>query len=347
MRLPEKYAELKPLPPGQNGQVFSALDTLLNRRVFLKAYKIPEDDPNSALREPQMLEALAHENLTKIHSADQLEDGHLLLGMELVTGGSFSDLITSCHANGSWPSSHRILNLVTCAANGLGHLHRKHYVHRDVKPANLMRRIAGSTEQGVVTDLGLASRLNEEGKAYASKHSRLYRPPEVWQGHGYTPASDLYQLGIVLYQMLGGDLDFSLGKLADDELSDVITSQKLLRFESLPPHISNATEALIRKCVCMQGQRFSDASQLIVEMNNLRAREPDWTIRAKSGNLTIIRDDGDGRIYKFIVTSTGSRHEIRREKKVNAGDFRRDGKAVVINHKQLGTCRDFRKIIKK
>ncbi len=345
MDLPAKYTEIKPLAPGQNALVFAARDTLLDRRVFLKAYKIPEDDPNSALSEPQMLEALAHENLTKIHSADEIEDGHLLLGMELVTGGSYNDLVYECQRTGIWTSSHRVLNLIADSANGLGHLHRNHFVHRDVKPANLMRRLTDTSEQGVVTDLGMASRLNEAGKAYASEHARLYRPPEVWQGHGYTPGSDIYQLGIVLFQMLGGQLDFSLGKLPDAELSAVIINQKLLKFETLPPHISNAMRRLIGKCVCPQSQRFAEVSQLIVDMNNIRAKEPDWIFSQGDETSTIVRDDGDGRVYRFTVESDGARHEVSREKKVNGGVYRRDGKPVVINHKQIGSSRDFTNMV--
>lgn len=345
MQLPDKYADIKELKPGQNAQVFSALDTLLNRPMFLKVYKIPDDDPNSALREPQMLEALAHENLTKIFSADHLETEHLLLGMELLTGGSYNDQIEASLESGHWASTHQVINLICDAVNGLGHLHRSGFVHRDVKPANLMRRIVGGQEQGAVTDLGLASRLTEDGKAYASKHARLYRPPEVWEGHGYTPTSDLYQMGIVLYQMLGGQLNYSMLKLSDNELAKIITQYALLDWGTLPPFLSRGLLRVIKRCVGLPQQRFPDAPKMIVELHNLRNREPDWSYEINAGNKIFLRKDGGGRQIRFTVCSAGATHTVTREKRVAGGSFRRDGKSISFTHKDLGSCREFSKLI--
>jgi len=207
MKLPDKYTDIVALRPGQNGAVYRARNILLDREVFLKVYEIPESDPLSALREPQALEELEHASLTRIYSADVLGNGHLLLEMELLSDGSFKDLIDVCAESGEWISVKEAVRLVIDAATGLGHLHNSGFVHRDVKPANLMRSVGGRAK---VTDLGLASRLDGNGKAYASEHSRLYRPPEIWGGHGYTPSSDVYQLGIVLFQLLGGELDYAM-----------------------------------------------------------------------------------------------------------------------------------------
>lgn len=345
MQLPTKYTDIKELAPGQNASVFSARDTLLDRKVFLKAYKIPEDDPNSALREPQMLEALAHQNLTKIYSADKLPGDYLLLGMELVEGGSYKDIIDDCVLNREWISTHRVLSLVADAAGGLGHLHCKQFVHRDVKPANLMRRQKTASDQGVVTDLGLASRLNQDGKVYASRHARLYRPPETWVGHGYTPSSDIYQLGIVLYQMLGGHLDYTLGKLPDDKLGALVVANQLLDYTSLPPHMSKSMLGIIKKCVCSVSGRFKEMSELIVELHNLRNKEPDWSCKMLQDGMEIIRADDNARTTKFVVRMNGQRHEIQREKKVGGGNYRRNGQPVVINHKQLSSCQRFKALL--
>jgi len=79
IHLPQKYENVKELVPGQNALVYSAKDNILNRTVFLKGYPVLDDDPGSALREPQMLEKLAHNNLTRIFAADHLENGYLPL----------------------------------------------------------------------------------------------------------------------------------------------------------------------------------------------------------------------------------------------------------------------------
>jgi serine/threonine protein kinase len=205
-----KFTALHPLVPGKNAKVFRARNSLLGREVFLKLYPISETDTGSALREPQLLTELEHENLAKIYSAERLDDGSMLLEMELITGGSFQELIDRSIAAAQWPSIHECIHLISDVAAGLSHLAKRGFVHRDVKPANLVMRVNGTKRQGVVTDLGLVSTIAEGGRAFASRHARIYRPPEVWAGKGYSQASDVYQLAIVLFQLLGGGLGSTL-----------------------------------------------------------------------------------------------------------------------------------------
>ncbi len=186
MPLPPKFTEVQALTPGRNARVFRALNAFVGREVFLKIYPVPADDSQSALREPQLLQQLEHQNLVRIFGADALNDGSILLEMELVNGGSFQDIINASIRSGRWPSVHECIHLTLEAAAGLSHLHSRGYVHRDIKPANLVVRNARGGPQGVVADMGLASKLNESGRAFASRHARLYRPPEVWDGIGYS-----------------------------------------------------------------------------------------------------------------------------------------------------------------
>ena len=173
--------------------------------MFLKVYPVPAEDARSALREPHLLQRLQHPNLTAIYGADTLhaEDGnHICLEMELIGGGSFNDVIRAAVQTGCRLPVHETIRLVSGAAAGLAHLHDSGFVHRDVKPANLMVRVQSANREGAVTDLGLASRLDSHtGRAFSSRHARVYRPPEVWQGLGYSVRSDLYQLGVVLFQL--------------------------------------------------------------------------------------------------------------------------------------------------
>ena len=180
--LPAKFTDAHPLVPGKNATVYRARNRLVGRDVFLKLYPIPAADAGSALREPHLLTELEHENLARIYGADTLEGEHILLEMELITGGSFQQLIDNATATGAWPSTHTCIHLINDVAAGLSHLSKKGFVHRDVKPANLVIRLNADQRQGVVTDLGLASKLDDAGRAFASRHARIYRPPEVWAG---------------------------------------------------------------------------------------------------------------------------------------------------------------------
>ena len=78
MPLPPKFSNLQPLTPGRNAKVFKGVNSFVGREVFLKIYPVPSDDSQSALREPQLLCQLEHQNLVKIFGADALNDGSIL-----------------------------------------------------------------------------------------------------------------------------------------------------------------------------------------------------------------------------------------------------------------------------
>jgi serine/threonine protein kinase len=126
---------------------------------FPRIYPVPVEDSQSALQE--LLCQLAHQNLVKIFGADAVNNGSILLEMELVGGGSFQDVISAAASTGQWPSAHECIRLTLEAVAGLSYLHSRGCVHRDIKPANLVVRNSEVRSQGVVTDLGLASKLNQ------------------------------------------------------------------------------------------------------------------------------------------------------------------------------------------
>lgn len=102
-RLPNKYTDAVPLTPGRNASVYRARNSFLDRDVFLKIYDVPENDPNSALQEPQLLQSLNHINLARIFSADAVKGGRLLLEMEFIAGGSIQDLLNQAEQESRWP----------------------------------------------------------------------------------------------------------------------------------------------------------------------------------------------------------------------------------------------------
>lgn len=141
-RLPNKYTDAVSLTPGKNASVYRARNSFLDREVFLKIYDVPEDDPNSALQEPQLLQSLNHTNLARIFSADAVKGGRLLLEMELISGGSIQDLLNQAEQERLWPGVFHALDLTADGAHGLSELHAGGLVHRDIKPANVMIRNA-------------------------------------------------------------------------------------------------------------------------------------------------------------------------------------------------------------
>jgi eukaryotic-like serine/threonine-protein kinase len=345
MALPPKFTNVQPLTPGRNARVFKALNSFVGREVFLKIYPVPSEDSQSALREPQLLRQLEHQNLVKIFGADAVNNGSILLEMELVSGGSFQDIIDTAASTGTWPSVHECIRLTLEAAAGLSHLHSRGYVHRDIKPANLIVRNAGARRQGVVTDLGLASKLNQSGRAFASQHARLYRPPEVWDGTGYSVSSDIYQLGIVLFQLLGGTLDYSLSNLPDDELKKKAIDGTLVDLESIGPHVAECLRRVLRKCVCLEAERLPCVSDFVVALNAAKVNHADWKCIVRPGGFDMERVDDSGAVYRVEVAVEGSNHTVMRRKRSAVGKFRAHGKAETFQHRDIGRCQKFRQIV--
>jgi eukaryotic-like serine/threonine-protein kinase len=344
--LPDKYSNIYALKPGQNATVFKAINVLLSRDVFLKIYSVPQNDPLSALREPHLLTSLAHKNLVTIYTADPVSGGNrILLEMELLGDGSIDDMLRQSIHKGHWPSIHTIINITRDIADGLNHLHSNGYVHRDIKPANIMVRNMRTRPEGVITDLGLVSKLDEHGHAQGSKHARLYRPPEIWRGEPYTKASDLYQLGLVLYQLLGGRLNYHMTKLSDQELAKEIIAGTLVDFDSLGVHVHPALHKLVTKLICPQAKRIPDCNKLLEILQRLQTKHYDWELFEEAPTSTVTRSKGTKHI-KVEITTRKSHHVLQ----VYQGDgkhWRRKGKPISLNQKTIRRCRPVRALFDK
>jgi serine/threonine protein kinase len=345
--LPDKYAEIVELKPGKNGLVWKATNTNLNRPVFLKAYPIPSGDLESALHEPKLLQELAHTNLAKIFDADQLDNGErLLLEMELVDGESLDNRIKGAAAKGSWPAVHELLETVRQIANGVACMHLRGIVHRDLKPANVMLRRRGSKHEAVVVDLGLASRLSAAGRAVASKHAFLYRPPEVWQGKGYSRASDVYQIGIILFQLLGGEIDYGLGDLSEETVGRAICAGKLLNWTGFAPYLSHSLRRLLESCLGIEANRPRDASELSVALHNSKKKQGNWAYQKTEDGFALEQDVKGGVDRVTVRVGLDGTQTAERHRRVRA-DFRREGSAVILKHRDLARCRQFQQVLAK
>jgi serine/threonine protein kinase len=342
--LPAKFTEVRALSPGKNAAVFRAKNSLCGRDVFLKRYPIPPSDTGSALREPHMLTELEHENLAKIYGADTLGEGEILLEMELIAGGSFQELINDAVETGVWPSTHTCIHLTSHVAAGLSHLAKKGFVHRDVKPANLLIRKSGSKKEGVVTDLGLASKLDDTGRAFSTRHARIYRPPEVWTGKGYSAKSDVYQLGIVLYQLLGGYLNYDLGNLDDGVLAKRAAEGSILDPSTLGADVDSALRKVVNAATSPESQRYESMADFLVALNNARLQQLDWTYSVTDDGFRIERQK-DTNAYRVDVTVAGNRYTVERQQAGPKGVFRRKLPILQVEHADIGSCRKFRKFI--
>ncbi|MFE2065073.1 protein kinase [Streptomyces sp. NPDC059467] len=188
---------------GAMGEVWRAFDETLGRPVAVKLLLPQDSDPTAASRfrlEAQTAGSLSHPHVVGVLDFGE-DEGRLFLVMELVDGDSLARVLA---ASGPLPAE-RVARIAVQAAAGLAAAHREGIVHRDIKPANLLLDADGTLKIG---DFGIARFLDDPGAALTATGqivgTGLYLAPERALGRTAGPASDMYSLGCVLYQLLTG-----------------------------------------------------------------------------------------------------------------------------------------------
>ncbi|CAL9669329.1 Serine_threonine-protein kinase PknD [Streptomyces sp. enrichment culture] len=203
MLIAGRYRLQDPIGQGAMGEVWRAFDETLGRPVAVKLLLPHNSDPTAASRfrlEAQTAGRLSHPHVVGVLDFGAYED-RLFLVMELIEGDSLARVLA---AHGALPAE-RVARIAAEAAAGLATAHRQGIVHRDIKPANLLMDADGTLKIG---DFGIARFLNDPGAALTATGqivgTSLYLAPERALGRPAGPASDVYSLGCVLYQLLAG-----------------------------------------------------------------------------------------------------------------------------------------------
>ena len=209
------YRILSQLGEGGMGAVFLAEDTQLNCRLALKVPHFrATDDPKGIerfLREARLAQSIHHPYVCPIYDVGQVDGLHYLT-MPLIEGAPLHRLIGPGKV---WPQR-RAADLVRRLALALHALHQRQVIHRDLKPHNIMVR---GNDEPMLMDFGLArplgtdvARLTSTGQAVGTP---AYMPPELINGDAAAlgPATDVYSLGVILYEVLTGRCPFEAGNL--------------------------------------------------------------------------------------------------------------------------------------
>ena len=302
------YEILAPLGAGGMGEVYRARDPKLNRDVALKV--LPEslahypERRDRFTREAQTIAALNHPGIVTIHSVENA-NGVQFLTMELVDGRTLAELIPK----GGWPLE-KILRIAIPLADAVSAAHQRGITHRDLKPANIMVTAEGRVK---VLDFGLA-KLAEETPAvmatmlptqHLTGEGRIvgtvaYMSPEQAEGKPIDQRSDVFSLGVVLYEMATGDRPFK-----GDTTISTITS--ILRdtprpITELNHQLPRELARIVRHCLIKDAERrYQTAKDLRNDLEELNHDLESGEVTVSSATLSV----GPTRWWPMLV-SVGS-----------------------------------------
>jgi tetratricopeptide (TPR) repeat protein/predicted Ser/Thr protein kinase len=251
------------LGAGAMGVVYRAYDTRLHRTVAIKRLENPSPELSAAklLEEARAASTLNHPHICTIHEVAEI-DGHAFIVMEYVDGRPLNELIPK----GGLPLE-SVLEYGSQIADALGFAHECGIVHRDLKTSNIVVTHGGRAK---VLDFGLARRLPDEVVNDVTRSIPLspltttdlagtpaYMPPEVLRGEAATARSDVWSLGIVLYEMAVGRRPYD-GRTPFALAAEVMSESPVV----MPPEVAPSLAAVIKRCLAKQpGRRYRQAGE--------------------------------------------------------------------------------------
>ena len=254
------------LKRGGMGSVYRGTHLLLNKPVAIKLIRpelvTSQDIVERFFREARAAAKLSHPNIVTVHDLGQDRDGTLYIAMEIVDGQSLKDLIVS---EGPWEPA-RALRFCRGVASALSVAHRNGIVHRDLKPQNIMVcRDSEGRESPKLLDFGIAKTLEPDSPALTSTGMVLgtphYMSSEQAKGLPADQRSDIYALGVILYEMLVGKVPFddkSIPSILVKHLTEPPRPPSTLRGD-----IPREVETLVLRCLEKDpGRRFQNADDL-------------------------------------------------------------------------------------
>ncbi len=261
----DHYLVQQPLGRGGMARVYKGFDTLLKRPVAIKV--IDEGHRASSTyaqrfeREAQSVASLKHPNIVTVHSFGKHDTLYYLV-MEYVDGADLDAILRNYETSGELTPYADVLRIVEDVASALDYAHEHGVIHRDVKPSNIMLERDGRT---ILTDFGLALRMSEGtiGDTFGSPH--YISPEQARNSASAVPQSDLYSLGVVVYELLVGVTPF------DDSSATALAMQHILM--AVPPpralnrNLSEQVEQVLFKALAKTPEeRYASGAMFVSEL---------------------------------------------------------------------------------
>lgn len=283
-KINDRYEIIKTIGEGGMANVYLAKDTILDRDVAIKVLRgdLASDEKfvRRFQREALSASSLSHPNIVEIYDVGE-DDGNYYIVMEYVPGKNLKQVLKK---RGNLTVS-EVIDIMLQITSAMGLAHDSLIIHRDLKPQNILMMDDGGVK---ITDFGIAMALNatqltQTNSAMGSVH---YFPPEQASGKGSTLKSDVYSLGIMMYELLTGYLPFRGDNAVEIALKHLKEPIPSIRSEF--PNIPQSVENIIIKATAKNPKnRYNNANEmhedLLTCLNKERLEEPKIKLKYNEG----------------------------------------------------------------
>lgn len=242
-KINERYEIIKSIGEGGMANVYLANDNILDRKVAIKVLRgdLSADEKfiRRFEREAQSVSNLSHKNIVEVYDVG-VEDNEHYIVMEYIEGKTLKQLLKKRESL----TLTEVIDIMTQLTDGMAHAHESYIIHRDIKPQNIMIQDDGLIK---ITDFGIAMALNatqltQTNSVMGSVH---YLPPEQASGKGATIKSDIYSIGILMYELLTGNVPFKGDNAVEIALKHM--KDKIPSIRKQNPAIPQSVENILLK----------------------------------------------------------------------------------------------------
>ena len=269
-KINNRYEIVKSIGEGGMANVYLANDKILDRKVAVKVLRgdLSSDDKfiRRFQREALSVSNLSHPNIVEVYDVGE-EDGEYYIVMEYIEGKTLKQLLKKRESL----TLTEVIDIMTQLTDGISHAHESYIIHRDIKPQNIMIQDDGRIK---ITDFGIAMALNatqltQTNSVMGSVH---YLPPEQASGKGATVKSDIYSMGILMYELLTGTVPFKGDNAVEIALKHM--KDKIPSIRKQDPSIPQSVENILLKATAKNPRnRYDTAKEMHEDLLNCLKEE--------------------------------------------------------------------------
>ena len=326
-KINDRYAIIRTIGEGGMANVYLAYDTILDRNVAVKVLRgdLANDEKfvRRFQREALSASSLNHPNIVEMYDVGE-DDGQYYIVMEYVEGKTLKQLLKR---RGSLTIT-EVIDIMSQLTDGMAHAHDSYIIHRDIKPQNIM-----ILENGLIkiTDFGIALALNstqltQTNSVMGSVH---YLPPEQANGKGSTIRSDIYSMGILMYELLSGGVPYKGDNAVEIALKHL--KEPLPSIRKKLPELPQTIENIILRATAKNPQnRYKDAREMhqdiITAMDEARINEKPYVYKYSETDMDSTR------VLDNAAKEVSRQEQARKEdmKRIEKQESQKQNKLLII-----------------